>query len=260
MSVDGSDVSSGTSSSNPSPLHPQQKAASVIPKTNVALTKNPGIKINLMIDSISNASVDVIINSTNKHLQLNIGAISKYILLAAGPEIQVECNQKYPQGISTFEIVITKGYNLNCKNVFHLVLPPWDENSSDSILANMTQIITTCLETAERMGAKSLAFPILGAGTLKYPIENLPRTMSEAVKNYSNQNSSQIKDVYFMVYPQDTEIVKKFDEYFQGNTTGSSAASSDDEDEEIEDNVFAGQKDVGVTLKFLAKYKILTML
>ncbi|XP_036355204.1 protein mono-ADP-ribosyltransferase PARP14-like isoform X2 [Octopus sinensis] len=213
-----------------------------------------------MIDSISNASVDVIINSTNKHLQLNIGAISKYILLAAGPEIQVECNQKYPQGISTFEIVITKGYNLNCKNVFHLVLPPWDENSSDSILANMTQIITTCLETAERMGAKSLAFPILGAGTLKYPIENLPRTMSEAVKNYSNQNSSQIKDVYFMVYPQDTEIVKKFDEYFQGNTTGSSAASSDDEDEEIEDNVFAGQKDVGVTLKFLAKYKILTML
>ncbi|CAI9716761.1 protein mono-ADP-ribosyltransferase PARP14-like [Octopus vulgaris] len=94
----------GTSSSNPSPLHPQQKAASVIPKTNVALTKNPGIKINLMIDSISNASVDVIINSTNKHLQLNIGAISKYILLAAGPEIQVECNQKYPQDDEDEEI------------------------------------------------------------------------------------------------------------------------------------------------------------
>ncbi|XP_036364784.1 protein mono-ADP-ribosyltransferase PARP14-like [Octopus sinensis] len=219
-------VQKETTSSNPSPLHPQQKVPSMIPRTNVTSRENAGIKINLMPDSISNASVDVIVNSTNKNLQLNDGSISKFILNAAGPQIQSECSQKYPQGISTSNIAITKGYNLKCKNVFHLVLPSWDENSSDSILANLTQIITICLETAEKMGAKSLAFPILGAGTLKYPIENLPRTMYEAVKNYSIQNSSQIKDVYFVVYPQDTEILKKFDEYFQGNTTGSSTASS----------------------------------
>ncbi|XP_036364557.1 protein mono-ADP-ribosyltransferase PARP14-like [Octopus sinensis] len=205
----------------------KQESSSVAPRTNVALTKNRGIKIQLMIDSISNASVDVIVNSTNERLQLNKGSISNSILNAAGSQIQYECNQRYPQGISTSKIAITKGYNLKCKNVFHLVLPLWDENSSDLILANLTQIITICLYTAERMGAKCLAFPILGAGILKYPIENLPRTMYEAVKNYSNQNSSQIKDVYFVVYPQDTEIMKKFEEYFQGNTTGSSAASSE---------------------------------
>ncbi|CAI9714777.1 Hypothetical predicted protein [Octopus vulgaris] len=106
--------------------------SSVTPRTNVASGVNPGIKINLMIDSISNASVDVIVNSTNKELQLNNGSISKYILFAAGSEIQDECNQKYPQGISTSTIAITKGYNLNCENVFHLVLPKWNENSSDS--------------------------------------------------------------------------------------------------------------------------------
>ncbi|XP_036364701.1 protein mono-ADP-ribosyltransferase PARP14-like [Octopus sinensis] len=175
--------------------------------------ENAGIKINLTIDSISNASVDVIVNSTNKQLQLNDGSISKFILNAAGPEMQDECNQKYPQGISTFKIAITKGYNLKCKNVFHLALPSWDENYSHLILANLTQIITICLYTAGRMGAKSLAFPILGAGKLRYPIEQLPGIMYEAVKNYSNQNSSQIKVVNFVVYPQDTEIVKKFHEY-----------------------------------------------
>ncbi|XP_029658378.2 protein mono-ADP-ribosyltransferase PARP14-like [Octopus sinensis] len=189
--------------------------------------ENAGIKINLMIDSISNASVDIIVNSSNKQLQLNDGSISKSILNAAGPEIQNECNQKYPQGISMSEIAITKGYNLKCDNVFHLALPPWDENSSHLILANLTQIITICLYTAGRMGAKSLAFSILGAGVLRYPIEELPGIMYEAVKNYSNQNSSQIKDVYFVVYPQDTEILKKFKEYFQEILTDGSTASSE---------------------------------
>ncbi|XP_029633869.1 protein mono-ADP-ribosyltransferase PARP15 isoform X4 [Octopus sinensis] len=219
--------SKDTTSSNTS-LHVSQKeTSSVEPRTNETSRENAGIKIQLSTDSISNASVDVIVNSTNKELQLNCGAISKSILNAAGSQIQYECNQKYPQGISTFKIAITKGYNLNCKNVFHLALPPWDEYSSNKILANLTQIITTCLENAEELGAKSLAFPILGAGVLKYPVEELPRTMYEAVKSYSNLNSSRIKDVCFVVYPQDTEVVKKFEEYFQGNTTGSSAASSE---------------------------------
>ncbi|XP_029655809.1 protein mono-ADP-ribosyltransferase PARP14-like, partial [Octopus sinensis] len=204
---------------------PRQEPSSVTPRTNVASGVNPGIKINLMIDSISNASVDVIVNSSNEELQLHKGSISKSILKAAGSQIQVECNQKYPRGISASEIAITKGYNLKCKNVFHLALPPWGENSSDSTLANLTQIITICLENAERIGAKCLAFPILGAGILKYPIENLPRTMYEAVKNYSNQNSSQIKDVDFVVYPQDTEVVKEFDEYLRNRETKLSSPS-----------------------------------
>ncbi|CAI9714768.1 protein mono-ADP-ribosyltransferase PARP14-like [Octopus vulgaris] len=196
------------------------------PKTNVAPGEKACIKIQLMIGSISNASVDVIVNSTAGDLQLNNGSISKYILNAAGSQIQVECNQKYPQGISTSEIAITKGYNLKCKKVFHLALPDWNENSSHLILANLTQIIITCLETAERMEARSLAFPILGAGVLRYPIENLPRTMYEAVKNYSDLNSNQIKVVKFMVLSNDTEILKEFKEYFQGNRRGLDASSA----------------------------------
>ncbi|XP_036364582.1 protein mono-ADP-ribosyltransferase PARP14-like isoform X4 [Octopus sinensis] len=224
--VFGISKSRGTTSFNASLLGLQQKAAPMTPRTNVASGENAGIKIQLLIDSISNASVDVIVNSSNKNLRLSDGSISKSIFNAAGSQIQDECNQKYPRGISTSEIAITKGYNLKCKNVFHLALPSWDEYSSDSILANLTQIITICLENAEELGAKSLAFPILGAGVLKYPVEELPRTMYEAVKSYSNLNSSRIKNVCFVVYPQDTVVVKKFEEYFQGNTTGSSTASS----------------------------------
>ncbi|XP_029638455.1 protein mono-ADP-ribosyltransferase PARP15-like [Octopus sinensis] len=50
--------------------------------------------------------------------------------------------------------------------------------------------------------------------------------MYEAVKNYSIQNTSRIKVVNFVVYPQDTEIVTKFKEYFQEISTDGSTASS----------------------------------
>ncbi|XP_036364520.1 protein mono-ADP-ribosyltransferase PARP14-like [Octopus sinensis] len=255
--------SKDTASSNASLPGSQQEPSSMTPRTNETSREYDDIEINLTIGSISNVSVDVIVNSTNEELQLDSGAISKYILFAAGPQIQDECSQKYPQGISTSKIAITKGYNLKCKNVFHLALPPWDENSPDSILANLTQIITICLEEAERMGAKSLAFPILGA-EMKYPIEKLPGIMYEAVKNYADLNSSQIKDVYFVICPQDTEIAKKFEECLQNKDENEGMMdkqekerfhSKDDEDEEIEDNVSAGQKDVGVTLKFFAEYQ-----
>ncbi|XP_029633907.1 protein mono-ADP-ribosyltransferase PARP14-like isoform X1 [Octopus sinensis] len=254
-------ASSGTTLSNNSRHHPQH------PRTKMISTHVGDIKIQLIFESISNVYVDVVVNSSNKELQLNRGSVSKLLLKAAGPQIQDECNQKYPQGISTSEIAITKGHDLKCKNVFHLVLPDWNEKNPDSILANLTQIMTICLENAERMGAKSLAFPILGAGALNYPIENLPETMFEAVKSYSNQNPSQIKDVYFVVYPKDTEIVKKFKEYFQeisadgsDDSDGSdgshgSDVSSDHEDEEIDDNVSAGQQEDSVTLKFITNYR-----
>ncbi|XP_036355059.1 protein mono-ADP-ribosyltransferase PARP14-like isoform X1 [Octopus sinensis] len=254
--VFGISKSRGTTSFNASLLGPQQKAAPMTPRTNVASGENAGIKIQLMIGSISNASVDVIVNSTNEHLQLDSGSISKFILNAAGPQIQAECNRKYPQGISTSKIAITEGYNLNCENVIHLALPPWDENSSDSILRNLTSMVDTCLGTASCLSAKSLAFPILGAGVLKYPIEKLPGTMYEAVKE--SPRKYDIKDVYFVVFPKDTEIVKKFKEYFQQMSADGSAVTSDDEDdedEEIEDNVSTGQHDDGVTLKFFAKYQ-----
>ncbi|XP_029656236.1 protein mono-ADP-ribosyltransferase PARP14-like [Octopus sinensis] len=202
-----------TPSPNPSFPGSLQKLSSMLYRTTVTSRENAGIKIQLLIDSISNASVDVIVNSSNKQLQLQRGAVSKFILNAAGSEIQSECNQKYPRGISASEIAITKGYNLKCKNVFHLALRFWNDDSPDSILANLTQIITNCLKTAERMGAKSLAFPILGTGKMRYPIEELPGIMYEAVKNYSNQNSSQIKDVYFVVFPTETKIIKIFTEY-----------------------------------------------
>ena len=68
---------------------------------------------------------DVIVNSSSNTLNLSNGAVSSSLLKAAGAKIQEECTAKYPGGISTGDIAITRGYGLPCKEVFHITLPPW---------------------------------------------------------------------------------------------------------------------------------------
>ena len=72
----------------------------------------------------------MIVNSTAKNLVLGNGGVSKAILSGAGPEIQAECQQKAPNGLSQFgDIITTKAYKLSCKVVYHGAALQWDNGA-----------------------------------------------------------------------------------------------------------------------------------
>ena len=81
---------------------------------------------------------DVIVNTTNKDLDLSSGEISKDILRDAGPKLQEEF--KTIQNLPLDEVAVTNGYNLPCKTVFHIFLPHWSE-SSEQVSMNSTRDI-----------------------------------------------------------------------------------------------------------------------
>jgi len=58
--------------------------------------------------------VDVIVNSTNRKLQLNQGFVSRALLQRGGNILQQECDQSAPSGIQHGEVVVTSGGNLRC--------------------------------------------------------------------------------------------------------------------------------------------------
>lgn len=58
------------------------------------------------------------------------GAVSKSILNAAGKNIQKEIKANAHKTLKG-EIVITRGYNLKCKAVFHGSLEGYDEKRSE---------------------------------------------------------------------------------------------------------------------------------
>jgi O-acetyl-ADP-ribose deacetylase (regulator of RNase III) len=49
--------------------------------------------------------------------------VSAALSKAGGPGLQTECFSKFPNGITPGTIAITKGFDLMCKQLFHITLP-----------------------------------------------------------------------------------------------------------------------------------------
>lgn len=70
---------------------------------------------------------DVIVNTISEDMNLKQGAVSKAILEAAGPQLQSAVRSE--AGVATLQqsdVVITDGFKLSCRKVFHAVCPFWD--------------------------------------------------------------------------------------------------------------------------------------
>ena len=85
-----------------------------------------------------------------------VGILSSKVLNAAGKELQSECSKA--ENRANQYIRVTKGYNLPCRNVVHVITTD-DEKLLSSRIAQ-------ALEQAEKLEATSVALPTLGAGKL----------------------------------------------------------------------------------------------
>lgn len=81
--------------------------------------------------------VDVVVNVCSPGLDLRIGHISHAILEAAGGDLQGECTQKYPRGISYGQVAITSAGRLPCKSVFHGPLTKWDQGHGYAVTVSV---------------------------------------------------------------------------------------------------------------------------
>lgn len=71
---------------------------------------------------------DVIINTIAENMNLSQGAVSNAILAAAGPGLQASV--RYEAGVATLrygDVIVTDGFNLKCRRIFHAVCPYWDK-------------------------------------------------------------------------------------------------------------------------------------
>ena len=85
-------------------------------------------------DPLKLFQADVLVDSTASSLQLKYGGLSESLLEMAGPEMQDECDNNYPNGIKLGEVAVTGGYGLKCKKVYHGTLPKWSDKSKNAIM------------------------------------------------------------------------------------------------------------------------------
>ncbi|XP_071171397.1 protein mono-ADP-ribosyltransferase PARP14-like isoform X2 [Mytilus edulis] len=166
------------------------------PNAGPVVCKNGTKVILVKKEDLGKQKADVIICSTNGQLDLS-GPAGKSMVNAAGPEILAEIKLKYSDGIEHGEIAAVSGYKMNCKEVYLAALPGWSYGGEKII----DKCVTTCLKQASKY--KSIVFPALGTGNLRYPRELVAETMYKCVSQFDQSNTS-LKEVKFLCYDDDT--------------------------------------------------------
>ena len=144
-------------------------------------------------NDITKMKVDAIINPTNRVLSAG-GGLDASIHKAAGPELAAECRSI--GSCQTGDAIITKGYNLPAKYVIHTVGPVWHGGiqGEKDFLKSCYQ---KCLALAKDHDCRSVAFPLISAGTYGYPKDEAMSVALDVISKFLFENDMLIYLVVF---------------------------------------------------------------
>jgi O-acetyl-ADP-ribose deacetylase (regulator of RNase III) len=153
--------------------------------------------ITLRLGDITEEQVDAIVNAANSGL-MGGGGVDGAIHRRGGPAILDECRRiretEYPSGLPTGHAVATTAGRLYATWVIHTVGPVYSHSQDRSAL--LASCHTASLQVADRVGARTVAFPAISTGVYGYPLEEAALIAIEAV----GAATTHVVEVRFVLY------------------------------------------------------------
>ncbi|XP_044522671.1 protein mono-ADP-ribosyltransferase PARP9 [Gracilinanus agilis] len=159
------------------------------------------INLQIIEGFIEKQQVDVIVNSVSATNSFEMGNVSNAILSHAGTEIEKEFFKTYEMSKGSKLVVVTKGFNLACKYVYHVVWP-----SNHHTKKTLREAVKRCLEKSCQENMNSISFPALGTGNIGLPKEEAIPIMLKEIFQFSKNHPQKKLLVNFVVYPNDYEL------------------------------------------------------
>jgi len=140
------------------------------------------VRLEVVEGDITRQEVDAIVNAANRAMRGG-GGVDGAIHAAAGPGLLRECVEKFPDGLATGEAGWTTAHALPARWVIHVVGPNHRAGERDREL--LVSCYRNALLTADEVGARSVAFPLVSAGIYGWPFEDAVRAAADTLTTAS---------------------------------------------------------------------------
>jgi O-acetyl-ADP-ribose deacetylase len=128
---------------------------------------------------ITRVEVDAVVNAANPGMRGG-GGVDGAIHRAGGPAVLADCVARFPHGLATGRAGWTTAGHLPARWVIHCVGPVWSAREDRSAL--LASCYREALRVADELGARSVAFPAISAGTYGWPVADAARIAVSTVR------------------------------------------------------------------------------
>jgi O-acetyl-ADP-ribose deacetylase len=118
---------------------------------------------------ITTQDVDAVVNAASTAMRGG-GGVDGAIHLAGGAAVLEDCIARFPHGLATGDAGWTTAGTLPARWVIHTVGPNYAAGQRDRSL--LVSCYRRCLEVADELGARTIAFPLISAGIYGWPRED----------------------------------------------------------------------------------------
>lgn len=153
--------------------------------------------LRIIYSDITKLKADVLVSSDDNYLSMG-GGVSYALSRAAGELLRKEARKLVPLKIG--DVAVTSAGNLAASYVFHAVTIDYTNliyPSEESIRSSTLK----CLQLADTLQAKSIAFPALGTGVGGFPFQMAADVMMRTIADYI-MGKTKIEVITLTLFPR----------------------------------------------------------